>query len=159
MIDAPIDAPIDAAVPTTYRLATHEDAAAMFAVQRASIEGLCARSYSPSQLAVWFEGRSPAIYRASIEGRRILLAETDGRICGLVGFDPGEITLMFVHPAGAGRGIGRHLCRWGMVEAARERSGPLKVPAMLNARAFYEQIGFVVVEITTIFRGFEKIPV
>ena len=72
------------------------DAQVLFDAHQDSVQNLCVGVYSEAQLAVWFEGRSPEIYRPAIEAHQIWLVERNGRVLGFVGFCPGEVTLLFV---------------------------------------------------------------
>jgi ribosomal protein S18 acetylase RimI-like enzyme len=143
----------------TIRPALPSDVDALFAMHQRSLRSLCHTTYSPSQLAAWFEGRSAAIYRKSIDGQRIQLAERDGEVLGFVGWAPGEITFLFVAESAAGQGLGKRLFALGLDEASRGFEGPLTVLSTLNARGFYESFGFVVEAEQTIVRGFERLRI
>lgn len=135
------------------RRAVAEDAAAMYAVHRASVLALCAPAYSPAHIATWFEDRTSAMYAPAMAAGRIWLAERGGRVLGFVGAVPGEVTLLFVDPAAAGQGLGRRLLAHGMALASAAAEGPLTVVSTLNAVPFYAANGFVAVEDGHFVRG------
>ncbi len=125
------------------REAKLSDAQALFEAHVDSVQNLCTGAYSEEQLAVWFEDRSPEIYRTAIETGQIWLAEQDGSVLGFVGFQAGEITLLFVRRRASGLGIGERLFRLGMQKAESGFGGPLTVVATENSRSFYQKFGFV----------------
>lgn len=48
------------------RPANHSDCDAIFRTHRDAVERLCAAHYSPVQLAMWMDGRTPAMYHGAI---------------------------------------------------------------------------------------------
>lgn len=135
------------------RSAAVDDAPALFEVHRRAVRTLCADAYSPAHIAAWFEGRSPDMYLPWLRAGRIWLAEAEGRIVGFTGAVPGEVTLLFVSPELAGRGIGRLLLEFALARAAEGFSGPLTIIATRNATSFYESYGFTPVEDQVLTRG------
>ena len=135
------------------RPATLGDAPALFDVHQASVRALCAGEYSAAHLAVWFDGRSPAMYGPALAAGRIWLAERDGRVLGFVGFAPGEVTLLFVHPQAAGVGLGKRLLAIGLARASTGIDAPITVVATLNSRSFYAAQGFTAVGTQVFERG------
>lgn len=129
------------------------DSEALYEAHKDSVQNLCAGAYSEAHLAVWFEGRSPEIYRPAIEAHQIWLAEQHGRILGFVGFAPGEVTVLFVRKEAAGLGIGKHLFALGAAKAESGFPGPLTVVATQNSQLFYQARGFLPVEEQTFVRG------
>ena len=135
------------------REAGFADSQALFDAHQDSVQNLCVGAYSAAQLAVWFEGRSPEIYRPAIEAHQIWLAVRHGRVLGFVGFAPGEVTLLFVRKEAAGLGLGKRLFALGLAKAASGFSGPLTVIATQNSQRFYQDQGFLPVEEETFIRG------
>jgi len=129
------------------------DAEALFETHQDSVQNLCAGAYSEAHLAVWFDGRSPEIYRPAIEAHQIWLAEQHGRVLGFVGFVPGEVTILFVRKEAAGLGLGKHLFALGVAKAESGFPGPLTVVATQNSQRFYQAHGFLPVEEQTFVRG------
>lgn len=138
----------------TLRQAGPADAAALFDAHQDSVLTLGRQAYDSRQLAVWFEGRGPAIDQPALSQGRIWLAERDGLLRGFVGVEEGEVSLLFVRAAAAGAGLGSRLLALGMVQARRlGGSGALKVVATLNSEAFYARHGFVRVGLSEMQRG------
>lgn len=135
------------------------DAQALFEAHQDSVQNLCAGTYSEAQLAVWFEDRSPEIYRPDIEAKLIWLVERSSRVLGFVGFAPGEVKLLFVRKEAAGLGLGKRLFSLGLQRAESGFSGPLTVVATHNSRSFYEKHGFVPVGKDDLVRGKAEIRI
>lgn len=80
-----------------------------------------------------------------IENETYLVAESDGRVCGMAGIardgDGWEVCNMFVEPRWIGTGTGRLLFD-RLIVAAREMGiTELAIDADPNARPFYERMG------------------
>jgi GNAT superfamily N-acetyltransferase len=135
------------------RGATMADAQALFDVHRDAVQTQCAGAYSEAQLRAWFEGRRPDMYRPAIEAGHIWLAECNSRVLGFVGFDPGEVTLLFVRHEAARVGLGKRLFAFGLEQAQAGFDGPLTVVATRNSQPFYAAHGFAAVETLTFLRG------
>jgi predicted N-acetyltransferase YhbS len=135
------------------RKAETRDAPAIFAVHKASVHELCAKSYSPEHMASWFEDRSPEIYSPALAAERIWVAEYGGSIVGFVGAQPGEVTLLFVSPRATGQGVGSRLFEHGLTVAEGATSEPVMVVATKNSESFYAAHGFVAVEEQWFERG------
>jgi len=143
----------------TVREAGITDLQALFEAHLDSVKNLCAGAYSQQQLAVWFEGRSPEIYRPAIEAHQIWLAERQGRVLGFVGFVPGEVTLLFVRKEASGLGLGKHLFKLGLAKAESGFTGSLTVVATQNSQPFYQNHGFLPVEDLALVRGKAEIKI
>lgn len=126
----------------TIRAARAADAEAIFAVTRASVEGLAAGHYSPAQIAGWMGDRTPETYRAEAASGRIKVAELRGRVVGYVDAVPGELTRLFLLPEAAGQGLGKALFAVGLDQARAGHAGPVRIEATLNAAPFYARQGF-----------------
>lgn len=137
------------------REATAEDAKAIRAVHRASIEGLGPQAYNRRQVEAWARGCRSADYATTIEAAETvcLVADRDG---GVVGFgtlravapdgyvsDPdGEVTAVYVFPGVAREGIGTEL--YAAIERRARSRGieTLGLSASLNAVPFYQAQGY-----------------
>ncbi len=135
------------------RVATAADADALFAIHQAAIRLQSTGHYGPERMAIWFEGRTPAIYAPYIAAGQIWLAERAGAALGFVGFVPGEITLLYVRTDLMGQGLGRMLLELGVEKARAGHEGPIELAALVNAEAFYRHCGFVKVKDGTFQRG------
>lgn len=141
------------------REASMADAQALYEAHQDSVLNLCVGAYTEEQLAVWFEDRSPEMYRPAIEAQQIWLAEQSGRVLGFVGFALGEVTLLFVRREAAGLGLGKQLFALGVAKAESGSNGPLTVVATQNSQQFYQSQGFRPVGEEALVRGKEKILV
>ncbi len=135
------------------RTATLADAAPLFELHQQSVRAFCAGAYSPANLGAWFHDRTPDIYRPWLEEGRVWLAESGGGLVGFCGAVPGEVTLLYIRPDQAGRGLGTRLFHHACAQAAVGYEGPLAVTALLNAASFYERHGFVAVGESHFTRG------
>ncbi|WP_162937463.1 GNAT family N-acetyltransferase [Indioceanicola profundi] len=145
--------------PSSIRLAGLEDAPALFGLHKDCVRTLCADAYSPLHIDRWFEERTPDIYAPWLKAGRIWLAETGGEMAGFTGAVAGEITLLFVRPDLAGRGLGRLLFEFALMRAAEDFDGPITVVATLNAVPFYQRHGFLAEKETFFERGGLRYPV
>lgn len=126
----------------TIRPAVAADAETVFAITRASVEGLARDHYSAAQIAGWMGDRTPGTYRAEAASGRIKVAELDGRVVGYVDAVLGELTRLFLLPEAAGQGIGKALFAVGLRQAREGHAGPVRIEATLNAAPFYARQGF-----------------
>ena len=115
------------------RKAVLADSQTLFKAHQDSVQNLCSGAYSEAQIAVWFEGSSPEIYRPAIEAHEIWLAERSGRVLGFVGFAPRQVTLLFVRKESAGLGLGKRLFALGLETAESGSTEPLTVVATQNS--------------------------
>lgn len=142
------------------RPARESDAEAMLEITARSVEGLAKAHYSPAQIKLWTEGRTPEYYRAAIGKGRAHVAEQGGRVVGFVDSEPGELTRLFILPEAAGKGLGARLMEVGLAEAKRGHAGgPLRIEATRNAVPFYEKFGFRVTGHGTFTRGEGNPPI
>lgn len=137
----------------TLRPAVLADAPAVFDAHRDSVLHLCARAYTPAQMAIWFDGRTAGIHHPAIVAGQMTLAERDGRVLGFCAAVPGEVTLLFVRPEAAGSGLGSRLLHVAVARARRGHDGPVTVVATRNSQRFYERHGFSAVEDSFFVRG------
>jgi putative acetyltransferase len=124
------------------RLATSGDAEAIFSVHRDSVANLCSKSYSPQQISMWLDGRSPATYLDAISRGEIFLAVSAEQVVGFVEAIPGEIVKLFIRGSMAGTGIGASLMNAGLKLAEHQHAGPICIESTKNAEAFYAKYGF-----------------
>jgi len=129
----------------------------MWLVHQASVRVHCASHYAPAHLASWFHDRGPDIYRPAIDAGHVWLAESAGHLLGFAAAAPGEVTLLFVNPVHAGRGVGQRLLAQAMTAASVGHDGPLAVTATLNSVAFYQRHGFVTVGDDAFVRGQDQL--
>jgi putative acetyltransferase len=126
------------------RRAVLVDAEAIHRVHMASIRGQPRSHYSATQIEAWCGGRSPERYAGSIQGKVVMVAETDGKVLGFGQLDPATamIEAVYVSPESARRGVGTELLAALEVHAANLGIGLLSVDSSLNAVTFYESAGY-----------------
>ena len=126
------------------RSATGADAAAIFRVHMASIDGLARSHYSAQQLAAWRGRRSPDSYLEPIAHKVVLVAERHAAVAGFAQLDVASscVEAIYVLPQLARLGIGARLL--AAVEARARAGGlaELSLDASLNSVAFYAQAGY-----------------
>lgn len=123
------------------RRATPADSEAIYGVHRDSVEQLCGAHYEARQIAMWMDGREPAVYLDAIDRGALWVADH----CGIVGFveiDGSELSKLFVAGAYSGRGIGTRLLGVALDAIATDDAEHAYLEATLSAVAFYEKHGF-----------------
>jgi putative acetyltransferase len=134
-----------------------QDAPVLAEIFRASIEELTEDDYNPAQQDAWAAAADDLEAFAERLGRHLtLLATLNGSPVGFISLDaPTEIGLFYVHPALAGRGVGRLL--YDAVEKiAGSRGTPhLTVDASDTAREFFSRRGFSAEQRNTVSVGNE----
>lgn len=138
----------------TIRPARPDDIDAIYAVHRDSVSSLCTGHYTPEQIAMWLDGRTPAMYLGAIERGQLWIAvDDDGGIAGFAENDGREVSKLFVRGARAGAGVGERLLAVALdaIRAAGHTSAYLE--ATRNACAFYRRHGFVEVGTGMFSRG------
>jgi putative acetyltransferase len=124
------------------RRATAEDAAAIAILHRATVRA--ALSFLPElhtaeeDLAFFSDAFLPA--------NEVWVAEIDGAIAGYVGFDAQWINHLFVAGDFQGQGLGPALLAKALADGQAKRLWTFQKNA--RARTFYEDRGFVLLELT-----------
>lgn len=136
-------------VDLQFRQAEPRDAAEILAVKRTAIESTDG-TYDETQVEAWrpSEEALPAFEHAmESEQFVVLLAETDSEAAGygVLNVEEGRIDAVFVDPEYAGLGVGTSLV--GQLETRARMLGrkELTIVSSLNARAFYESLGYEMV--------------
>jgi ribosomal protein S18 acetylase RimI-like enzyme len=127
---------------------------AIYAVHRDSVSALCSGHYTPEQIAMWLDGRTPAMYLDAIDSGQLWVAVGgDGAIAGFVEIAGREVSKLFVRGAGAGAGVGSRLMTTA-VDAIRARGeASAYLESTRNACDFYRKHGFVEVGSGLFSRG------
>ena len=142
------------------RRATLEDAAAICALHKASVRGLCAGAYSAQQIEAWIARRVAADFRQAmtVGGETIFVAECAGCLAGFASIKNSVLLGLYVDPD-RGRGAGPMLL--GMAEEHARSSGVavLLLQASVNAASFYEKHGYLRDRAGSLMRGGHALPV
>ena len=128
----------------TIRLASVADAEGICAAHQASVRGLCAADYSPTEIEAWVGRLRPDGYVRSISGERMWVADEHGSILGFAARSGDEIRAVYVRPEVARQGVGRRLLQAAEASARAEGVALLRLDASVTAVPFYEQMGYVI---------------
>ena len=127
---------------------------AIFAVHRDSVSALCTAHYTPAQIAMWLDGRTPVMYLDAIGTEQLWVAvDAGGAIAGFVEIDGREISKLFVRGARAGEGVGAHLLAHALDAIRATGAASAYLEATRNAADFYRKHGFVELGAGTFSRG------
>ncbi len=117
-------------------------AAEFFALRRLAIRAGCAPHYPAGLIARWTDPATDPPFRLPPPEHGYFACLGAERVAtGVLDLAGGRIEAMFVHPAFAGRGIGRAV--FGHLEAIARAAGTptLALEATLNAVPFYAALG------------------
>lgn len=130
------------------RPARIDDAEGIFEAHRRSIQEVCAKDYTPEQIAGWFPNtRTPQNYADKIsEGdKKYFVADINGVIVGFSNFEnDGSISSCYIHPNYLRRGIATELFK--ATEAAIKELNIHKITLNSSKTAvkFYQSMGMSV---------------
>jgi putative acetyltransferase len=144
--------PVSASAADTMKIREFrsEDAAQTAELFRNTIRRVNSRDYSPEQVEVWASSiKDMDAWRFRLEAEYSFVSETsDGTLLGFIAMEPdGHIDLLYCHTDYQRQGIGSRLL--SHVEKLARTSGITKLftEASITARPFFENHGFVVLEI------------
>ncbi|MEO1015147.1 MAG: GNAT family N-acetyltransferase [Pseudomonadota bacterium] len=111
--------------------------------------------YTEHQRRAWVpHPRKGADWAARLQGQRIRLAETDGRIIGFMSLRPdGYVDFAYIRPSARGRGVFRTLYDALEAEARRHPLRLLTTHASLMAAPAFAAMGFQVTQEETVPLG------
>ena len=141
------------------RAAVADDAAAMSAVLIASISELCAADHhnNPEILAGWLANKTPQGVAAWLThpGNVILVAERDGEIAAVGGYNGREIVINYVAPRHRFAGVSK-----AMLAALEAGIGPgeARLDSTETARRFYTSCGWESAGEPSAYRGVSSYP-
>lgn len=113
-----------------------------------SVHHVANSHYDLDQLAAWAP-RPPDLrsWKARLAPLKTLVAETDGKLAGFISFEfNGHIELLYASPLNCRRGVASALFRHAEAAIAARGVADLFTEASLAARAFFESVGFKVIE-------------
>ena len=130
-----------------------DDAPAMHAIHTKAVVETCAPLLTSAVVEAWLRDRSPDGYiRGRDEGgETFLIAEVRGIRAGFASWRGSWLEALFIDPDFQGHGVGRAL--FVACEQDAEKNGNFlsDLNATLNAKGFYQNLGFKAVE-----AGFEE---
>jgi len=124
---------------------------------RASIEELAADDYSESQREAWAAtAEDEAAFGARLAKALTLLGTMDGSPVGFAALEgPERVSMLYVHPAAAGHGVGSMLID-ALEKLAASRGAPrLTADVSDSAEEFFKRRGFVPQQRNTVPLGDE----
>lgn len=133
------------------RRATVSDAFDIGRIFKTAVRELAKDAYSPKQIDIWSSRLSPDIVRDGIVIGSVYVAEVNGEVAGFGKIDIhcAELSMLFVDPAYARKGIGTAILRYLEAIALEQGLDSLTLRASLNAVPFYKSMGFMEVEMIT----------
>jgi putative acetyltransferase len=146
------------------RKATHDDAGKIIEAHRRSIREVCAKDYSPAQIAAW-SGRDfkPERWQQTMDRDQVwVISDNEKKIYGFGHLqikenNNAEIAGLYFVPELIGKGFGKKLAQIIFDECKKKNVTNINLYATLTAKAFYESVGFRPLEITSITLGDESI--
>jgi len=140
--------------PLAIRPARVDEVQAIYAVHRDSVSALCTGHYTPTQIAMWLEGRTPEMYLDAIDRGDLWVAVgDDGTLAGFAEVDGRELGKLFVRGTRAHAGVGRRLLATAVAAIEARGATSVYLEATRNACAFYRKHGFVELGAGTFSRG------
>lgn len=128
-----------------------EDCPALIRLFTETVHSVCARDYTPAQLAAWTGGASVQSWGPSLLAHDTLVARLAGKIVGFGDMaEAGYLDRLYVHRDAQGRGVGRAL-----VSALQARSGcrQFTVHASETALPFFQAMGYRILRRQTVERA------
>jgi ribosomal protein S18 acetylase RimI-like enzyme len=141
------------------RNAIAADADQIHELHTRSVRELCKGHYTPEQINEWLRNRSPDRYLPGIERNEMFVAVEGTMIVGFGHAVPGEVWAIYVSPAYIRKGVGTLLLRHGISMAQRGSQRIIRLDSTLNAREFYEKVGFIETGRKSIRRNNALLPV
>jgi predicted GNAT family N-acyltransferase len=142
----------------TIRLARVDEIRAIYAVHRDSVTTLCTNHYTPQQVAMWLDGRTPEMYLDAIASGRLWVAAVDDEtIVGFAEIDGRVLTKLFIRGASAGAGVGRRLLATAVDAIKASGAESVHLEATRNACDFYRKHGFVEIGTGTFSPGNSRV--
>lgn len=130
-----------------FRQAESSDAQTLWWTKHAAIAGIETDEYTEAELRAWKpDGEGVDDFRRAIDSETfdIVVAETDEEPVGygVLNHEDGRIDAVFVHPDYSRRGIATSLVRQLETRAQMYGLSGLTIVSSLNARSFYESLGY-----------------
>lgn len=108
-----------------------------------SILQLCSRDYPAEAIIKWAVKIPEKYAKKSQKGESFWLAEVNGVIAGLAGWQDEELKVFYLHPDYVGQGLGRRLFQ-ALEQDYLTKTGATEwqLESTITAKPFYEAMGF-----------------
>ena len=131
--------------PMLIRAMDADDVDKIHLIHTEAVNITCALHYDAERREAWLRGRTPEGYlRAQQNGENFLVAILEGAVVGFASWRAEELLALFVLPSRQRRGVAHSLFDECGRRANESNFAITKLNATLNAREFYEQLGFKV---------------
>jgi putative acetyltransferase len=137
---------IKRALSVKIRSACAEDAERLYQIQSEAIEVLCAKDYTPKQIAALIADKRDRYSIGEAWGDRVVVAEVSGAIAGFAAMGGDRLNAIFVQPQYARRGIGQQLLSTLEREAIDLNFSKILVLASVTAYPFYRACGYQAID-------------
>ncbi len=137
---------IKRALSVEIRSACAEDTERLYQIQSEAIEVLCAKDYTPKQIAALIADKRDRYIKEEAWGDRVVVAEASGAIAGFAAMGGDRLNALFVQPQYARRGIGQQLLGVLEQEASHLHIPKILVLASVTAYPFYRACGYQAID-------------
>lgn len=134
------------ALPVVIRTAELEDAERLYQIQSEAIEVLCAKDYTPKQIAALIADKRDRYIKDEAWGDRVIVAEAVGAIAGFAAMGGDRLNAIYVQPRYARRGIGQQLLSVLEQDARDRQISKILVLASVTAYPFYRACGYQAID-------------
>jgi GNAT superfamily N-acetyltransferase len=128
------------------RAATADDMPAISALVQHTVRISNGRDYPPKAVELIVANFAPAKLGQRMAERDVFVCLKGGRIVGTIALGAERLRSLFVYPELQGTGIGARLVAHLEAHARRVGVRELKLSSSLTARAFYERLGYCLIQ-------------
>ena len=128
------------------RVAEAGDIEAVEALRHAALSASAPSAYSPREVVELLDNLDVDELPAMVKGKKLFVAETDGRIVGCAGWRGEYLRHVYVAPDSERGGLGTRLVTRAESDFRDRRpAAEIHVASVIYARRFYEKLGYELV--------------